>query len=98
MSAGPPAARSPAPSRPACGPPSSRSTSAVFGVPYDDEELLGKAVTRGPAWPPVGVALHVANGALFGAVYANVAPRAAAARLGARPGRRRSPSTSRPGR
>src|SRR6266550_3415712 len=48
---------------------------AVFGVEYDDVELLGKAVTRGPAWAPVGVGLHVANGALFGALYAHVAPR-----------------------
>ena len=48
---------------------------AVFGVQYDDLELLGKAVTRGPAWVPVGTALHVANGALLGALYANVAPR-----------------------
>src|SRR5436190_19243876 len=48
---------------------------AVFGVQYDDVELLGKAVTRGPAWVPVGTALHVANGALLGALYANVAPR-----------------------
>jgi hypothetical protein len=48
---------------------------AVFGVDYDDVELLGKAVTRGPAWAPIGAAMHVANGALFGAVYANVAPR-----------------------
>jgi hypothetical protein len=47
----------------------------VFGVPYDDTELLGKLVTRGPAWPVAGLALHLANGALFGAVYANVAPR-----------------------
>ena len=47
----------------------------LFGVPYDDTELLGKAVTRGPLWRPVGVALHLANGALFGAVYASVAPR-----------------------
>ena len=46
----------------------------VFGVRYLDEELLGKAVTRGRAWHPVGVAMHVANGALFGAAYANVAP------------------------
>ncbi len=46
----------------------------VFGVPYLDQELLGKAVTRGRAWHPVGVALHVANGALFGAAYAKVAP------------------------
>src|SRR3954449_5430991 len=48
---------------------------AVFRVDYDDVELLGKAVTRGPAWAPVGAAMHVANGALFGAVYANIAPR-----------------------
>src|SRR3954447_17520788 len=48
---------------------------AVFRVDYDDVELLGKAVTRGPAWAPVGAAMHVANGALFGAVYASVAPR-----------------------
>jgi hypothetical protein len=47
----------------------------VFGVPYLDHELLGKWVTRGPRWHPVGIAMHVANGALFGAAYANVAPR-----------------------
>ena len=46
-----------------------------FGVDYDDAELLGKLVTRGPAWMPLGAALHVANGAAFGALYANVAPR-----------------------
>jgi hypothetical protein len=47
----------------------------VFGVRYDDTELLGKAVTRGPAWRVVGIGMHLANGALFGAVYANVARR-----------------------
>jgi hypothetical protein len=47
----------------------------VFGVRYDDTELLGKAVTRGRAWPVVGLAMHLANGAVFGAVYANVARR-----------------------
>jgi hypothetical protein len=47
----------------------------VFGVDYDDAELLGKLVTRGRAWPLFGTAIHLANGALFGAVYANVAPR-----------------------
>jgi hypothetical protein len=46
----------------------------VFGVDYDDTELLGKLVTRGPAWRPVGVALHLLNGAAFGAVYSGVAP------------------------
>jgi hypothetical protein len=47
----------------------------VFGVPYDDTELLGKLVTRGRAWPAVGLAMHVANGAAFGAAFAGVAPR-----------------------
>jgi hypothetical protein len=47
----------------------------VFGVQYDDTELLGKGITRGPAWRPVGVALHLANGAIFGAAYSAVAPR-----------------------
>ena len=47
----------------------------VFGVDYDDVELLGKTVTRDAAWPYVGWAMHLFNGALFGAVYANVAPR-----------------------
>ena len=48
---------------------------ALFGFEYDDIELLGKAVTRGPHWAPVGTVLHVANGALLGAAYANMAPR-----------------------
>lgn len=43
----------------------------VFGVAYDDTELLGKLVTRGAAWPVAGVAMHLANGAAFGALYAN---------------------------
>jgi hypothetical protein len=47
----------------------------VFGAAYDDTELLGKLVTRGPAWPLAGVALHLGNGAAFGALYANLAPR-----------------------
>ena len=44
------------------------------GSSYDDVELLGKLVTRGPAWPLAGAALHVGNGAAFGAVYAQVRP------------------------
>jgi len=47
----------------------------VFGVDYDDTELLGKLVTRGPAWPVVGAVLHVSNGAAFGAAYATLASR-----------------------
>ena len=46
----------------------------VFGVPYLDQELLGKWVTRSAAWEPIGVALHLANGAAFGAAYAALAP------------------------
>jgi hypothetical protein len=46
----------------------------AFASPYDDVELLGRAVTRGDAWYPAGLALHMQNGAAFGAVYANVAP------------------------
>jgi hypothetical protein len=48
----------------------------VFGVRYDDTELLGKLVTRGRAWPLVGLGMHLANGALLGAAYAGVARRA----------------------
>ena len=47
----------------------------VFRFPFDDVELLGKAVTRGPRWRAIGTALHLGNGALFGAVYANLASR-----------------------
>jgi hypothetical protein len=46
----------------------------VFSSPHDDVEVLGKAVLRGGGWYPVGLALHTGNGALFGAVYANIAP------------------------
>ena len=46
----------------------------VFGVPYDDTELLGRLLVRSGRWQPAGIGLHLANGALFGAAYANVAP------------------------
>jgi hypothetical protein len=44
----------------------------VFGVPYDDADLLGRLVSRGGAAYPTGLAIHLLNGAVFGAVYANV--------------------------
>jgi hypothetical protein len=47
----------------------------TFGSNFDDVELLGKALTRGEAWPVAGWALHLQNGALLGAAYANLAPR-----------------------
>ncbi len=45
----------------------------VFQVPYDDVELLGRLVTDGRATYPVGLAMHIVNGAVFGAIYANAA-------------------------
>ena len=47
----------------------------VFGYPFSDVELLGKLVTRGPGWPAAGFAMHVGNGAAFGALYATLGPR-----------------------
>jgi hypothetical protein len=47
----------------------------VFDSGYDDVELLGKAVTRGTGWPVAGIAIHLGNGALFGAAYSQVRPR-----------------------
>ncbi|MDQ3874499.1 MAG: hypothetical protein M3322_02950 [Actinomycetota bacterium] len=41
----------------------------VFGCDYSDIALLGKAVTRGPAWPLAGFALHACNGAVFGLAF-----------------------------
>jgi hypothetical protein len=46
----------------------------VFGSRYDDVELLGKLVTRGPAWRAAGLALHATNGAAFGASFALARP------------------------
>lgn len=46
----------------------------VFDSDYDDVELLGKLVTSGSGWYPAGLALHLQNGALFGATYAALAP------------------------
>jgi hypothetical protein len=46
----------------------------VFDCSFDDVELLGKLVTRGPAWPAAGLALHVQNGLVFGVVYAQLKP------------------------
>jgi hypothetical protein len=49
----------------------------VFGVDYDDAELLGAIVTRrrGDAETlAIGTLMHLGNGALFGALYAAVSP------------------------
>jgi len=41
---------------------------------HDDVELLGKLVTRGEGWSLAGLALHVQNGVVFGAAYAQLRP------------------------
>ena len=48
----------------------------AFRVDYSDVELLGRAVVRreGASWLPVGAAMHVGNGAAFGALYSVAAP------------------------
>ena len=38
----------------------------AFRSDYSDVALLGKLVTRGRAWPAVGLAAHATNGAVFG--------------------------------
>ena len=46
----------------------------VFGVDYDDADLLGRFVASGETGYLAGLGVHLANGALFGALYAQVAP------------------------
>lgn len=41
----------------------------VFRTPYSDVRLLGRALTPGRAWPAMGTAIHVANGAAFGLAW-----------------------------
>ena len=41
----------------------------VFRNDYSDVAMLGKLVTRSRAWPLAGIAIHAANGAVFGLVY-----------------------------
>jgi hypothetical protein len=54
----------------------------IFRCDYSDVAVLGKALTRGRAWRPLGLALHAVNGAAFGLAFA-------AARRRSRLGRRR---------
>ena len=41
----------------------------LFRCDYSDVAVLGKAVTRGPAWLPFGLAMHIVNGAIFGLAF-----------------------------
>jgi hypothetical protein len=51
----------------------------VFRTPYSDLRLLGAPVTRGRLWPVAGLAAHLANGAVFGAVFERLGGRGARA-------------------
>ena len=46
---------------------------------YSDVAVLGKAVTRSRAWPLAGLAMHAANGAVFGLAYAQARRRGTSA-------------------
>jgi hypothetical protein len=46
----------------------------AFEVDYSDVEVLGTLVTTEEHWPAIGLAMHVANGALFGAIYSYAKP------------------------
>src|SRR6185312_390296 len=46
----------------------------LFDSEYDDVEILGKLVTRGNYWRPIGFVLHVQNGAFLGVAYARLKP------------------------
>ena len=47
----------------------------LFRHDYSDIAVLGKAFTQGPGWRPLGLGIHALNGAIFGAVYYEVARR-----------------------
>ena len=55
----------------------------IFDVRYSDTRLLGAAITSGPKWKSAGLAWHLLNGAVFGAVFTRLGgrgvPRAVAA-------------------
>ena len=41
----------------------------LLRTPYSDVRLLGRQATRSRWWPAAGVALHLANGAVFGIAF-----------------------------
>jgi hypothetical protein len=46
----------------------------LFDCKYDDVEILGKLVTRGDHWRPIGFAWHLQNGAVLGAAHPRLKP------------------------
>jgi len=47
----------------------------LFRNDYSDVAVLGKTFTRGRGWRPLGLAIHAANGAIFGLAYEEIARR-----------------------
>jgi hypothetical protein len=48
----------------------------ALGVPwYSDVRLVGRTLTKGRLWRTLGIAVHLANGATFGAVFAGLGGR-----------------------
>jgi hypothetical protein len=47
----------------------------VFRTPYSDVRLLGALITARAPWRRVGIAAHLANGALFGATFGRMGGR-----------------------
>ena len=52
----------------------------LFRCHYSDIALLGKLVTRGPAWRAAGFAFHALNGAVFGLAFDEVRRRTGASK------------------
>lgn len=48
---------------------------SVFRNDYSDVAMLGKLLTRSRAWPLAGLAIHAANGAIFGIAFGQVLKR-----------------------
>jgi hypothetical protein len=41
----------------------------LLRTPYSDVRMLGRQATRTRWWPAAGIAIHLANGAVFGTVF-----------------------------
>ena len=52
----------------------------VLRYDYSDVAVLGKGITRGRGWRPVGLAVHAVNGAVFGLAFAEAQRRVSADR------------------
>ena len=44
----------------------------LFRCDYSDIAVMGKAFTRGRAWPVIGLGIHAVNGAVFGLAFHEV--------------------------